>query len=125
MSPASITMMSSSQRKARQFMPNSPRPPKGMIFNFFVCIWSGLMLTLSESENEQIEIGASNWIRKRAKLSGLRQGKRAGPNGRLLLQRRIICLISDEVFRETILFPTGGRSARVLVCTSAEAAMHD
>jgi hypothetical protein len=30
--------MSSSQHSARQFMPNSPSPPRGMIFSFLVCI---------------------------------------------------------------------------------------
>ncbi len=43
--PASITIMSSSQRSARQFIPNSPSPPRGMIFSFFVCILSEMMLT--------------------------------------------------------------------------------
>src|SRR5581483_716363 len=31
MRPASMTMMSSPKRRARQFMPNSPSPPRGMI----------------------------------------------------------------------------------------------
>src|SRR5258708_29169345 len=34
MRPASMTMMSSPQRTAMQFMPNSPRPPRGMICSF-------------------------------------------------------------------------------------------
>ena len=38
MRPASMTMMSSSQRRARQFIPNSPSPPRGMILSLFVCI---------------------------------------------------------------------------------------
>src|SRR3954468_9383653 len=34
MSPASITMMSSCQRMAMQFIPNSPRPPSGITWSF-------------------------------------------------------------------------------------------
>src|SRR5512146_1147055 len=34
MSPASMTMMSSPQRTAMQFIPNSPRPPSGTIWSF-------------------------------------------------------------------------------------------
>src|SRR5258708_9694578 len=37
--PASITIMSSPQRTAMQFIPNSPRPPRGIICNFPVGIW--------------------------------------------------------------------------------------
>jgi hypothetical protein len=38
MSPASMTIMSSPKRTAMQFIPNSPRPPRGMICSFPVGI---------------------------------------------------------------------------------------
>src|SRR5437588_9379440 len=41
MSPASMTMMSSPQRMAMQFMPNSPRPPRGTTWSLPVGIRAG------------------------------------------------------------------------------------
>src|SRR5512146_1918461 len=52
MRPASITMMSSPQRTAMQFMPNSPRPPRGMRRSFPDGIVANQML----SELEPISV---------------------------------------------------------------------
>src|SRR5438045_8288159 len=43
--PQSMTMMSSPQRMAMQFMPNSPRPPKGTIWSFPEGTYGTSMLT--------------------------------------------------------------------------------
>src|SRR5712671_3738315 len=60
--PASMTMMSSPQRTAMQFIPNSPRPPRGTICNFPVGIGSNNASTggfrvegLSRGEAESAE----------------------------------------------------------------------
>src|SRR6185437_8422260 len=58
MIPASMTMMSSSQRSARQFMPNSPRPPRGMIFSFFDFIAHLRCYHLDEDQVRQRRAGA-------------------------------------------------------------------
>src|SRR6185437_12018955 len=58
MRPASMTMMSSSQRSARQFMPNSPRPPRGMIFSFFDFIAHLRCYHLDEDRVRQRRAGA-------------------------------------------------------------------
>src|ERR1700761_4502382 len=38
MSPASITIRSAPKRRAMQFMPNSPRPPRGIICSLFAAM---------------------------------------------------------------------------------------
>src|SRR3954467_7910060 len=48
MRPASITMMSSPQRTAMQFMPNSPSPPRGTTWSLPAGIWK-----VSERVSEQ------------------------------------------------------------------------
>src|ERR1700747_3303363 len=55
-SPASITIMSSPQRRAMQFMPNSPSPPRGTICNFPDGI-EVLMLAQARSE-----LGLRSWF---------------------------------------------------------------
>src|SRR3974377_1008786 len=52
-SPASITTISSPQRMAMQFMPNSPSPPSGTTCSFPVGIGSSDASTATQPESER------------------------------------------------------------------------
>src|SRR5947209_9022938 len=67
--PASITMMSSPQRRAMQFIPNSPRPPRGIKWSFPAGISELLML----SKNRAKHWGEAKERKKGRNLSACRR----------------------------------------------------
>src|SRR5215472_15299725 len=77
MRPASMTMMSSAQRIARQFIPNSPRPPSGIIFSFSFCI---CQVDANTCMSAWMHTGRRQLVQKHAESSSLQHLIQEEPN---------------------------------------------
>src|SRR5206468_159529 len=62
MRPASMTMMSSPQRTAMQFMPNSPRPPSGITWSLPAGIETSMLTDRGNRESREVaERSGESW----------------------------------------------------------------